>query len=334
LLFLRLVQGFALGGEWGGAVLLVSEHSAHSRRRAFWASWPNVGPPLGNLMAAGALALLAAVLSPEDFLGWGWRIAFGISALLVVIGLGLRLYVEETPLFTKARAVEAATPGARARRTPLGELMRNHWRPVLIAAGSRMGENAGFYLYSLFLITYVTQIQGLSRQTGLTAVMVGQGVAVITIPLIALLADRIGRRPVLAAASAATVVWAFAFFALLDTRETWGIILAAVGGLLIFAAYSSTIGAFFSELFPTHVRYSGTSISYNLASLRGSLAPVIALGLYQAFGTGYAVAAYLAVMGLISLVAIRLAPETRDRPLSDGTAEPGQSADPSPARAV
>ena len=156
--------------------------------------------------------------------------------------------------------------------------------------------------------------------------MVGQGVAVITIPLIALLADRVGRRPVLAAASAATVVWAFAFFALLDTRETWGIILAAVGGLLIFAAYSSTIGAFFSELFPTHVRYSGTSIAYNLASLlAGSLAPVVALGLYQAFGTGYAVAAYLAVMGLISLIAIRLAPETRDHRLPDDAEEPAQS---------
>ena len=167
LLFLRLVQGFALGGEWGGAVLLVSEHSAHSRRRAFWASWPNVGPPLGNLMAAGALAVLAAVLSPEDFLGWGWRVAFGISALLVVIGLVLRLYVEETPLFTRARAVEAAaTPGARATRTPLGELVRDHWRPVLIAAGSRMGENAGFYLYSLFLITYVTQIRDSAARPG------------------------------------------------------------------------------------------------------------------------------------------------------------------------
>ncbi|TLM87076.1 MFS transporter [Pseudarthrobacter sp. NamE5] len=317
LLFLRLVQGFALGGEWGGAVLLVSEYSDNSTKRAFWASWPNVGPPLGNLMAAGVLALLSAVMPQDQFLAWGWRIAFGLSALLVVIGLVLRLYVQETPLFLASQA-KADVEHAKQAKLPLAELFRGNWKEILIAAGSRMGENAGFYIYSLFLITYVTEILKMDRQTGLNAVMVGQGVAVVAIPILAIFADRIGRKPMMIGASVATVVWGFAFFALLDTRQPGMIILAAVGGLLIFAAYSSVIGAFFSELFPTKVRYSGTSVAYNVASLiAGSLSPIIALALYQAFGTGQAIALYLVLMGVISIIAVSFARETKDMKLSD-----------------
>jgi metabolite-proton symporter len=317
LLLLRLIQGFALGGEWGGAVLLVSEHSNDSARRAFWASWPNMGPPLGNLMAAGVLAILAATMPESEFLAWGWRVAFGLSALLVIIGLVLRLYVQETPLFKEAQLKREAE-ATKERKLPLAILFRRNWRQLLIATGSRMGENAGFYIYSLFIITYVTQIMGLQRQTGLTAVMIGQGVAVVAIPILALYADKVGRKPIMIGASIATVIWAFAFFALLNTGQMWGIIAAAVGGLLIFAAYSSVIGAFFSELFPTDVRYSGTSVAYNLASLiAGSLSPIIALALYSAFGTGYAIGIYLAGMGLISMVSVMFAKETKGLRLSD-----------------
>ncbi|NYD77289.1 MFS transporter [Arthrobacter cupressi] len=324
LLFLRLVQGFALGGEWGGAVLLVSEYSDDSTKRAFWASWPNVGPPLGNLMAAGVLALLSATMPQAEFLAWGWRIAFGLSALLVVIGLILRLYVQETPLFQASQAKADAEHATRTK-LPLAELFRGNWREILIATGSRMGENAGFYIYSLFLITYVTDILKIDRQTGLTAVMIGQGVAVVAIPLLAIFADRIGRKPMMIAASVATVVWGFAFFALLDTRQPAAIILAAVGGLLIFAAYSSVIGAFFSELFPTKVRYSGTSVAYNVASLiAGSLSPIIALALYKAFGTGQAIALYLVGMGLISILSVSFAKETKNIKLSDLDLASGQ----------
>ncbi|BCW34523.1 MFS transporter [Arthrobacter sp. StoSoilA2] len=317
LLLLRLIQGFALGGEWGGAVLLVSEHSNDSARRAFWASWPNMGPPLGNLMAAGVLAILAATMPESEFLAWGWRLAFGLSALLVIIGLVLRLYVQETPLFKEAQLKREAE-AIKERKLPLAVLFRRNWRQLLIATGSRMGENAGFYIYSLFIITYVTQIMGLQRQTGLTAVMIGQGVAVVAIPILALYADKVGRKPIMIGASIATVIWAFAFFALLNTGQVWGIIAAAVGGLLIFAAYSAVIGAFFSELFPTDVRYSGTSVAYNLASLiAGSLSPIIALALYSAFGTGYAIGIYLAAMGLISMVSVMFAKETKGLRLSD-----------------
>lgn len=308
LVLLRLVQGFALGGEWGGAVLLVSEHG-DSKRRAFWSAWPNLGPPLGNLMAAGVLAVLGAVLTEDAFLSWGWRIAFGLSALLVIIGLVLRLYVAETPLFEKARE---AAPDNHQKGMPLSDAIRGHWRQILLAAATRFGENAGFYIFSLFVITYITQILELDRGVGLNAVMVGMVVALVAIPAFAVLADRIGRRPIYIAASAATVVWAFAFFALLDTTNTAAIVLAVAVGLLIFAAYSAVIGAFFSELFPTEVRYSAVSLAYNLASvLAGSLAPIIAIALYNYFGTGYAIGTYLAVMGLISLIASLIAQETQ-----------------------
>jgi len=307
LIVCRLVQGFALGGEWGGAVLLVSEHG-DSKRRAFWASWPNVGPPLGNLLAAGALALLGALMPQEAFLAWGWRLAFALSALLVLVGLWLRLYITETPLFEQAAREQRDKP----KPLPAGVVIRHHWRAVVLAAATRFGENAGFYIYSLLVITYVTKILGLPNTTALTAVMVGQAIAVVTIPLFAMIADRVGRRPIYLTASAATIVWAFAFFALLDTRNTAAIITAVAGGLLIFAAYSSVIGAFFSELFPTQIRYSGVSLAYNLASvLAGSLAPIIALALYSEFATGYAIGAYLAAMGVVSLVAALIAKETR-----------------------
>ncbi len=313
LVLLRLVQGFALGGEWGGAVLLVSEHG-DSKRRAFWSAWPNLGPPLGNLMAAGALALLGAVLPEEAFLSWGWRVAFGMSALLVVIGLVLRLYVAETPLFEQTRA--ATSPAVL--RMPLTAAVRGYWRQILLAAFTRFGENAGFYIFSLFVITYLTQILDLPRSTGLNAVMIGMVVALVAIPLLAVLADRIGRRPIYIGASIATIVWAFAFFALLDTEATGAIFLAVAVGLVIFAAYSAVIGAFFSELFPTEVRYSGVSLAYNLASvLAGSLAPIIAIALYDRFGSGQAIGAYLALMGVISLVAALVAKETRTVDLAD-----------------
>jgi metabolite-proton symporter len=312
LVLLRLVQGFALGGEWGGAVLLVSEHG-DSKTRAFYASWPNVGPPLGNLMAAGVLALLGATLPDDAFQSWGWRIAFALSALLVVIGLVLRLYVTETPMFEQAqRRAEAAPKGL-----PAGVVVRKHWRMVLLAAATRFGENAGFYIYSLFVITYVTKMLELDKSVALTAVMIGQGVAVVAIPLIAILADRVGRRPIYLFASVATIVWAFVFFALLDTKDSGLIIVAVAGGLFIFAAFSAVIGAFFSELFPTEVRYSGVSLAYNLASvLAGSLAPIIAIWLYAKFDTGYAIGAYLAAMGVVSLVASLIAKETRDTDLA------------------
>lgn len=154
LIVLRLVQGFPLGGEWGGAVLLVSEHGG-TNRRAFWAARPNLGPPLGNLMAAAVMAILSTTMSEEAFLDYGWRIAFALSALLVIIGLVLRVFVTETPLFEQSQEANADAPV----QAPLREAVRDHWRQILLAAVTRFGENAGFYIFSLFVITYVTQMR-------------------------------------------------------------------------------------------------------------------------------------------------------------------------------
>ncbi|TWS21519.1 MHS family MFS transporter [Tsukamurella asaccharolytica] len=311
LVLLRLVQGFALGGEWGGAVLLVSEHGG-VENRAFWSAWPNLGPPLGNLMAAAVMAVLGATMSEDAFLSWGWRIAFALSAVLVIIGLVLRLFVTETPLYKQAQ--EASGEAHGARRAPLKEAITGHWRTILLAAATRFGENAGFYLFALFVITYVSNpdMLGVDKSVALNAVMFGMVIAIVTIPAIAILADRIGRRPIYLAASAATIVWAFVFFFLLDTKNPTNVIIAVCGGMLIFAAYSAVIGAFFSELFPTEIRYSAVSLAYNLASVvAGSVAPLLAVALYRWFGSGYAIAAYLAVMGLISLIAATIARETR-----------------------
>ncbi|RYF49249.1 MAG: MFS transporter, partial [Comamonadaceae bacterium] len=273
-----------------------------------WAAWPNLGPPLGNLLAAAVMAVLSATLSEGAFLDYGWRIAFGLSALLVIIGLVLRVFVTETPMFEQAKEANNDAPV----RAPLSEAVRDHWRLIILAAVTRFGENAGFYIFSLFVITYVTQMRDLPRSVGLNAVMVGMVVALVAIPAFAILADRIGRRPIYIGASLATIGWAFAFFALLDTDSSAAIMLAVAGGLLIFAAYSAVIGAFFSELFPTRVRYSAVSLAYNLASvLAGSIAPILAIALYSWFGTGYAIAAYLAVMGALSLIASLKTKETR-----------------------
>ncbi|NMO01566.1 MHS family MFS transporter [Gordonia sp. TBRC 11910] len=310
LVVLRLVQGFALGGEWGGAVLLVSEHGG-SERRAFWAAWPNLGPPLGNLLAAGVMAVLSATMSDDAFQSYGWRIAFALSAILVLIGLVLRLFVTETPLY---RAAEAKAEACATSQAPLSEAITKHWRQIVLAAVTRFGENAGFYIFSLFVITYITNADmlHLPKSVGLTAVMIGMGAALIAIPLFAILADRIGRRPIYIGASIATMIWAFVFFALLDTKNSIAITVAVVGGLLIFSAYSAVIGAFFSELFPTRIRYSGVSLAYNLASvLAGSIAPILAIALYGWFGSPYAIAFYLALMGAASLIASMKATETK-----------------------
>jgi metabolite-proton symporter len=324
LVLLRLLQGFALGGEWGGAVLLVAEHG-DNRRRAFWAAWPNLGPPLGNLMAAGVLAAMSGLLSEAAFLSWGWRIPFALSAILVGVGLWLRLRVAETPLFERANARQRSTQAATPTM-PLGVVFKRYWRRLLLAACTRFGENAGFYIFSLFVITYVTQVLDLPQGLGLSAVMIGQTAAIVAIPLFALLADRVGRRPIYIWTSVFMIVWSFVFFGLLDTRASAAIIVAVVGGLLAFAAYSSVIGAFFSELFPTEVRYSGVSVAYNLASiLAGSLAPMVSLALYGAFGTGYAIGGYLAFMSAISLVAALVARETRDVDLDTEEREPARA---------
>ncbi|MCE0764447.1 MHS family MFS transporter [Pseudonocardia kujensis] len=317
LVLLRLIQGFALGGEWGGAVLIVSEHG-DARRRGFWASWPQAGAPAGQLLANGLLALLAVVQSEEAFDVWGWRIPFLLSAVLVLIGLYVRLSVEESPVFreAQAKAAERAAEG-RATTPPIVEVLRRYPREVLTAMGARFAENVSYYIFTIVVSTYMKERFGLPSSFVLGAVLIGAAVHVVTIPLWGLVSDRIGRRPVYLLGAVGVGVWAFVFFALLDTQSFGLTVLAVVGGLVFHGAMYGPQAAFLSELFGTGVRYSGVSIGYQLASVAaGGLAPLISVALLASFGTGFAIAVYVAASSVLTLVAVASYRETRNRDLA------------------
>jgi metabolite-proton symporter len=307
LVVLRLVQGFAVGGEWGGAVLLVAEHSP-PERRGFWASWPQVGVPIGNLLAAGLLALMAGVQDEAEFLAWGWRVPFLLSIVLIAIGYWVRVAVEETPVFRAARQTEHA---------PALEVVRHHRRPLLIGMGLRFADNVSYYVITAFAITYITEIVRLPRAVALQAVLVGCVGQAIALPLFAALSDRIGRRPLYAFGAAAVGLWGFVFFPLLDTGATSAVLAAFVVALVLHAAMYGPQAAFIAELFPTHVRYSGASIAYQVTSIfAGSLAPIIALALLRRTGSATPIAIYVALMCAISVVAAAAAHETKRRPFA------------------
>ncbi|MGE3286888.1 MAG: MFS transporter [Pseudonocardia sp.] len=311
LVALRFVQGLGLGGEWGGAVLMAMEHGAPDRR-GLNASWPQIGVPLGNLMAAAVLGAGSVLLSEEAFLAWGWRVAFLLSGVLLLVGLWIRTSIPESPLFA-----EAAKAG-RTARMPLLEVIREHPRGLLVAMGSRIGTDVAFYTFTLYILTFLTQDLGLPRSTGLTAVLIGSACQLVLIPLFGALSDRVGRRPVYAAGAVAAGLWVFAFFPLLSTQSEPVIVLATVVALATHAAMYGPQAAFVAELFSTRLRYSGASMGYQIAGvLGGAVAPIVSIALAAATGTPFAVSFYVLAMLLLTLVALALAPETAHVDLSD-----------------
>ncbi|WP_030544151.1 MFS transporter [Streptomyces albus] len=332
---LRLVQGFALGGEWGGAVLLVSEHG-DAKRRGFWASWPQTGAPAGQLIATGVLAALTALLSDAAFMAWGWRVPFLLSGVLVVIGLWVRLAVDESPVFRQAleRAeTRKAAEKPAAESMPLIAVLRHHWRDVLIAMGSRMAENISYYVITAFILVYATSEVELSKQTALNAVLIASAVHFATIPLWGALSDRFGRRPVYLLGAAGVGLWAFPFFALIDTGTFGSLLLAVTVGLVFHGAMYAPQAAFFAEMFATRMRYSGASIGAQFSSvLAGAPAPLIATALLNDYGDSTPIALYVIAAALITLLAVGIAKETRHRdlseldPVGDATAEPAGAA--------
>jgi metabolite-proton symporter len=317
LIVLRLVQGFAIGGEWGGAILIVSEHGDPARR-GYWASWPQAGVPFGQLLANGLLFLLAAVQDEAAFLAWGWRIPFLLSAVLVLIGLYIRLSVEESPIFkeAQAKAAEAAAAGEK-QVVPIVDVFRRYPREVFTAMGARFAENVSYYIFTIVITSYMTQRLDVSSSFVLGAVMIGAFVHLVTIPVWGALSDRYGRKPIYLLGAAGVGVWAFVFIALLDTGNFALTTLAVIGGLLFHGAMYGPQAAFLSELFGTKVRYSGTSVGYQLASVvAGGLAPIVAVALYTSFDSGYAVSVYVALSALLTLIAVASYGETNKRDLA------------------
>lgn len=306
LIALRLVQGFAVGGEWGGAVLMAAEHG-DAARRGFWASWPQAGVPAGNLLAAAVLAIMAAVQTEAEFLDWGWRVPFILSALLVVVGWYIRNRVAESPMF-EAEVEAAEAPS----KVPAMDVLRERPKALVLGAGLRLGENISYYILTVFSLTYLVDVSKESRSLALNALLIGAAVQFLAIPLLALLSDRIGRRPVYAVGAFGLAAWSFVLFGLLGSGDNASIVLALVVGLVLHGAMYGPQAAFITELFPTRIRYSGVSIAYQLTSIvAGSLAPIIALWLYKEYGSATPVAIYVAAACVISGISAVLAKETR-----------------------
>ncbi|WP_068924351.1 MFS transporter [Planobispora rosea] len=316
LVALRFLQGLGLGGEWGGAVLMSIEHG-DPRRRGFNASWPQVGVPLGNLLAAGALGVLSATLSEDAFLTWGWRIPFLLSGVLVVVGLWIRLRIVESPLFAEVEQT------GRKARMPLLEVVRTHPRELASAFLARIGVDVAFYTFVTYSLSYVSTTLGLDRGVALNAVLIGSAVQLFLIPLFGALSDRVGRRPVYLAGAAATAIWVFAFFPLLDTGSFPVIALASIVALACHAAMYGPQAAFIAELFSTRLRYSGASMGYQLAGIvGGALAPIIALQLLETFGVTLAISLYVVAALALTAAGLLIAPETRDADLTDAGGTP------------
>ncbi|WP_196443354.1 MFS transporter [Planomonospora sp. ID67723] len=308
---LRFVQGLGLGGEWGGAVLMSIEHGDPARR-GFNASWPQVGVPAGNLLAAGVLGVMSAALPDEAFLSWGWRVPFLLSGVLVVVGLWIRLRIVESPLFAE---VEQA---GRKARMPLLEVIRTHPRALASAFLARIGVDVAFYTFVTYSLSYVSDTLGLDRGIALNAVLIGSAVQLFLIPLFGALSDRVGRRPVYLAGVVTAAIWVFAFFPLLDTGSFPVIALASIVALACHAAMYGPQAAFIAELFSTRLRYSGASMGYQVAGIfGGALAPIVALRLFEGFGTTLAVSLYVVAALAVTAVGLLLAPETRDADLGD-----------------
>jgi metabolite-proton symporter len=311
LVSLRFVQGVALGGEWAGAVLISVEHG-DQKKRGRNASWTQVGPSFGTLLATGFIALMTWLLSPDEFLDWGWRVPFIASLLLVGFGLWIRRGVDETPLFKELDKSHAKA------EAPIGDVFRLYWRRLLIAGGARIGSDVLYALVVVFTLTYVTTVLNLSRTLALTAIMIGTACNALSVPLFGALSDRIGRRPVYGIGVALGAVWAFAFFGLLDSTQPALIVAAVVGGLIIHAIMYGPQAAFVTEQFPTKVRYAGSSLAYTLAGIvGGGFAPLIIAALYRSYQSTVAVSLYVLAALALTGIALFAARETGKSPLED-----------------
>ncbi|MGP4086736.1 MFS transporter [Streptomyces sp. KR55] len=303
LLVLRFLQGLGLGGEWGGAVLLTVEH-APAERRGLWSSFPQVGPALGFLLANGVVLGLSATLSDAQFAAWGWRVPFWAAGVLALVGLWLRSSLAESPRFLEIDD---------HARVPLAEVVRDHWRLLLLTAGGLSIGYAIFYAVTTWSLAYATERLGVSRSVMLTCIMGAVVVKGSLTPLMALLGDRYGRRPLCLIGCAVAALWMFPMVALLATGAPLPMFLGFVGAMLAFITMFAVIAAYLPELYEPRVRCTGAAVGYNLGGvLGGALTPIVATALAEQGGrVPWGVAAYLTTIALLSLGCFALLPETR-----------------------
>ncbi|MFK0113599.1 MFS transporter [Streptomyces sp. NPDC091217] len=307
LVALRFAQGFAIGGEWGGAVLMASEY-APKKRRGFYASWPQVGAPSGLVLASGLYFVLTKTLSDDQFNAWGWRIPFLVSVLLVMAGLYIRLRIIESPAFRKVQETDSTS------KLPIADVLRTSRKQVFLGICSTFGPNIFFYSASVLALSYVTEKTGVAHQSVLLCLLAAALLEVFVIPVSSSWSDRVGRRPVLIAGAAVGAVVAFPFFWLLDSGSVPLIFISLVLALavvhgLIYSAQSS----FLSELFETRTRYTGSSITYQIGGMLSSgPTPFLAAALLSWTGGTWAISLYMILGSLISIAAIVAARETFD----------------------
>jgi metabolite-proton symporter len=303
----RLIQGFGLGGEWGGAVLMAVEH-APENRRGFYGSWPQLGAPLGLVLGTLVFSIFSAVMSDAQFAAWGWRLPFLFSIVLVVVGLWIRFTLAESPEFQKVKDAKEEV------RMPIVDAIRMYPKNILLAMGARFAENGFFYIYATFTLAYATQALGINRQAILNGVLLAAAIETFTIPAFGLLSDYVGRRPVYIFGALFSALMSFPLFMLLATKDPHMAWIAIVLGLAVgHAAMYGPQASFLSELFGTKVRYSGVSLGYNLASIfAGALSPLIATWLMVTYKPEtWPISVYMIILAVITVVSVYFATETR-----------------------
>jgi MFS family permease len=310
LTIIRFIQGIGVGGEWGGSVLLAMEWARTNKHRGFIASWPQLGGPAGLLLANIAVLVFSSI-SGDQFLVWGWRIPFMLSIVMVGVGLYIRLGILETPAFQ--RIVDEQ----RVERVPVIEVLKRQPKEVILSALARTGEQAPAYIYLAFIFAYGTQILHQARDFLRTALITAGVISLFTIPIAGALSDRFGRKRIYLIGSVLTGIFGFAYFAMLDTMVPGWIFLAIVLSFVPHDLMYGPQGALIAECFTPRLRYSGASIGYQLASITaGGPAPLIATALLAAFGSGYVIAAYIALCAIVSIVATLFMPDHTNRDIS------------------
>lgn len=314
LVLLRFIQGFALGGEWGGAVLLISEHSP-KEKRGFYASFPQAAAPVGNILATVVILVLSTVLDDDSFMAWGWRVAFWLSAFIVFIGWMIRRTIEDAPVFREAlRKQETEQQNAASLR----EVIRLYPGTVVKTILMRLGENTSYYIMIVFSITYATTTVGMERGDILMALFIANVVQIVTQLWGGSLSDRFGRKNAILIGYAGIAIWLVTFFPAMDTGNFWLVTASLVVGIGMQGVAYAPQGALFSEVFPTRMRYTGAGFTYQVASIiAGSIAPMVAAFLLSQAGHWWPIAIYLGVTIVISIIALLSLHETKGVQLED-----------------